>query len=295
MNQHIVISKLAGGLGNQMFQYACGYAVAQKNNARLLLDNRFLNLRPELAKYTLREFELDVFQLTCEFAPSELSSRFDNQNRSLFQRLLSRLSGPPRGYFKESSKLFQPEIFSISDLIYLDGYWQNEKYFSEFRSSLLQHFQPRQNPNDLNAQLAHEIRSTESICVHVRRGDYVSNASANQMHGTCSPSYYEEAARQALKQLQTPLFFVFSDDIPWVQQNIQFPGETKYISHNKEKESHWDLYLMKQGQRHIIANSSFSWWGAWLCEREGQQVFAPSRWFQGIQNYDITPPSWILL
>ena len=295
MKKEVVISRLAGGLGNQMFQYACGFAVAQKSSAQLLLDKSFLTRKPHNATYTLRDFELDVFLIDAEFAPKELVEEFNPETRSLFAKISNKLFGNRTGYFKEKNKLFCPDILNLEPPVYLEGYWQNEKYFNPYRTALLKAFQPKQSPSPRNQELALEIYNNHAVCVHVRRGDYVNNASAQLLHGTCSPRYYENASKY-LEQKGIPLtYYIFSDDMEWVKQNIHFPGVTRYINHNTGKESHWDLYLMKHGQHHIIANSSFSWWGAWLCERPGQQVVAPSSWFQGIEKYEITPATWILL
>lgn len=295
MSSNVVISKLAGGLGNQMFQYACGYAVARRLQATLLLDTTFLKLKPDNANYTLRDFELDVFRLRADLASSELTAPYISNQRSLLQRVMRKLKGPPAGYFKEDSKLYHSGIELLSSPVYLDGYWQNEKYFNAYRHDILTLFEPGESPSGMNEQLAREIRDVHAICVHVRRGDYVSNPSAHQLHGTCSPQYYAQAAQLLVEKISDPVFYVFSDDIHWVQNHIQFPGTTRYIGHNTGKSSHWDLYLMKLGKAHIIANSSFSWWGAWLCENPGQLVVAPSHWFQGIDEYEITPAAWMLV
>ncbi len=141
------------------------------------------------------------------------------------------------------------------------------------------------------------ILATHGAAVHVRRGDYVTHQAANQFHGTCSVAYYTSSAKLLVDQHGVEHFFVFSDDPHWVREHIPFPKPVTYITHNSGREAQWDIFLMKHCRHYIIANSSFSWWGAWLGEKAGGTVIAPGRWFKGLDMpiTDIIPHRWTIL
>lgn len=293
-----VIVRLMGGLGNQMFQYATGLSVAEHLDVPLLLDRTFLDSRPQGMNWTARAFELDVFRLPAVFATARQVERLRRELESRWcrrvQRLLPWLFTPT--CFVEKDTGFDPAIFQRKAPIYLEGFWQNEKYFAAIAAALRQSlFVPKDAPSEKNAALLDRIGSTRSASMHVRRGDYVTNTEAGRYHGVCSLEYYTSSAALLAEQCGVDHFFVFSDDPQWVRDNIQLPWPIIYVDQNNGRDAHWDLYLMKHCQHNIIANSSFSWWGAWLNPSPGKTVIAPARWFRGVAapTTDIIPSTWI--
>lgn len=293
-----VIVRLMGGLGNQMFQYATGYALAQRHRVRLLLDRNFLDHRPGDMTWTPRDFELDVFQAPIAFATAAEVRRMrrpvDERAYRIGHRLLPFLF--PDHCFRERAMGFDPMVNVLRPPIYLEGYWQNENYFTSIASVLRDAlFIPREQPSARNRELLSAIQGTRSASIHVRRGDYVSDAAIAQFHGVCPPEYYTSAARLLAEEHGVEHFFIFSDEPGRVRAEIHLPYTRTLVAHNTGREAHWDLWLMKQCTHHIIANSSFSWWGAWLNGSPGKQVIAPARWHQGhdTSSSDILPPTWI--
>jgi hypothetical protein len=178
---------------------------------------------------------------------------------------------------------------------HLDGYWQSEKYFQDIAATIRRDFTLA---TDLSAQdraVADAIADVNAVSVHVRRGDYVTDARTRAAHGVCSNEYYLQACDMIIRRQPDPHFFVFSDDLDWCRSHLQLPGAATYVGHNGPDRDYADLYLMSQCRNHIIANSSFSWWGAWLNPRSDKVVIAPCQWFSGldVDTRDVLPDGWI--
>jgi hypothetical protein len=297
--RRVVITKLMGGLGNQMFQYAAGRALAIKHSVPLLLDRSFLDRRGEGLEHTLRDFELDVYRTQYRIAaPDELAAAWRIEKNRLLRRVSRRFPWLLQStVFRETSTSFMPAFRQLQPPVALEGFWQCERHFIEIRKQLLEEFRPREPVHGLNADLLEKIHASAAVSLHVRRSDYVSNPEANRFHGVCSIDYYERAAAYHAERVSDPQFFVFSDEPAWVKANIRLPYATTYVSNNKGRDSYWDMFLMRHCRRHIIANSSFSWWGAWLGEFPGKTVIAPKRWFAAPDagEGDIVPGDWIRL
>ena len=292
-----VITRLMGGLGNQMFQYAAGKALATRLAVPLLVDRSFLD-DPASGTTTRRELELDAFRLPLEFAgPAEVNSLRRAHDQRI-HRLANRLAPAiiKDRVFRERGTGFDPAFTKLRGPVFLEGYWQNEQYFNsiadELRTDL---FVPRSAPSARNAELLTSIQGATSASLHVRRGDYISDPNANSFHGVCSVDYYMAGAKELAAEKGVDHFFLFSDDPDWVKANIKLPYPTTHVAHNTGRDNHWDLFLMKHCAHHIIANSSFSWWGAWLNAFPGKVVIAPKRWFQGSDApaSDILPATWL--
>jgi hypothetical protein len=295
----MIIVKLQGGLGNQMFQYALGRRLALLHKSDLKLDLHFLNDKTPKAHFTMRDYELGAFNLVCDFSGyDEVKHFYGNKVISKFKRKFGNIK-----YCNENGQRFQPKVFDLKEDIYLDGYWQSEKYFASIRSNLLSEFSLKESILDkleINAslkQIKELINTTNSVSVHFRRGDYVSDTVTSQFHGTCSMQYYEEAIKLIASKIQNPYFFLFTDDLDWVmnQKIIEgFPTTLAFTS-----DMYLDMHLMSLCKNNIIANSSFSWWGAWLNQNEEKLVIAPKRWFAkeelNPQTQDLIPQKWIRL
>ena len=138
------------------------------------------------------------------------------------------------------------------------------------------------------------ISQTNSVSLHIRRGDYVSNQKTNQTHGTCDLDYYQRCITEIEKEVENPYFFVFSDEIEWVKENLKINHPAEYVDQNTGDKSYEDMRLMSQCKHNVIANSSFSWWGAWLNSYPDKIVFAPKRWFASDKHNtkDLIPEGW---
>ncbi|VAX34856.1 Alpha-1,2-fucosyltransferase [hydrothermal vent metagenome] len=292
----MIISKLMGGLGNQMFQYAAGRSLAHKHGVDLKLDISYFQ------SCQLRKYALEVFNIGSSFATQEeieaLTTRKVGIAERIYNRIRRRPARPPASYIDQTCRiephvLFDSEILNLSDNIYLDGYWQSEKYFIDIESIIRREFAINIPLNEDINEIAKEIASCESVNIHIRRSDYVSNKHTNQYHGVCSLDYYYQCIEQLVKIIKKPYFFIFSDDPQWVRDNLKTSYPFKIIEGNLDK-GYEDLRLMSLCRHHIIANSSFSWWGAWLNPQKDKIVFVPKQWFaqEDLNINDIVPDSW---
>lgn len=292
----MIITNIIGGLGNQLFQYAAAYRLAKIHNCKLFLDIS------DYAKYPDRKFELSHFNISGSILNSKEKFWFiKNQKKSVYKRIVSIIARIEKRtivfYVKEPYFHFFPDLVKTPIPCYIEGYWQSEKYFLDIKHDLVKEFTLNSPISEVTLRCMKRIRKSNSICIHIRRGDYVSNMDANTFHGLCSLKYYYNGVEQIRQHIDSPVFFVFSDDSEWVRKNFCIDEPTYYITHNGIDKAYEDLYLMSQCSHHIIANSSFSWWGAWLGEKKGQIVIAPKPWFNyQYYNYDdIIPERWITI
>jgi Glycosyl transferase family 11. len=181
--------------------------------------------------------------------------------------------------------------------MYLVGNWQSEKYFADYADTIREDLTLRMPPAGRNAAAAERISAIQSVAVHVRRGDYVSRPVTNRFHGTCGLDYYERAVAFLEDAYPDLRYYVFTDDPEWVRARMCLSVPFLVCDRNRPSEAHLDLYLMSLCRFHVIANSTFSWWGAWLSTRPDKQVVAPHRWFAGADparypTDDLIPSSW---
>ena len=291
-----VIARIEGGLGNQLFQYAAARSLADRLGVGLVLDLRSLAANGD------RPFQLDLYKIRAVVASTEMLAALPDWKPTRWGRMRAALSrvAPAVCAFPvvwPRSFAYDPRFESITRPVYLVGYWQSEKYFAWNRGALLKDIQLRVPVPDEVAKVLARINATNSVALHIRRGDYVSNAAAAQFHGLCDMAYYQHAV-QALKDEHPDIeVFVFSDEPDWARENLKLPVPTHVVDANPPDQGHIDMELMRQCRHHVIANSSFSWWGAWRCELPGQHVYAPGRWFAdpGVDTSDVTPARWIRL
>ena len=296
----MIIVKLWGGLGNQMFQYAAARRLALANAAPLKLDLGWFTNIP--AGDTRRHYELHAFNSIQDVAaPAEVRALRGVDFRR-WPKIVKRLLAPTglmvkQSCVREKQYHYDPEILSLRGEFYLDGYWQSEKYFADVAESIRKDFSLKAAPDPLNAEMAATIRSCEAVSLHVRRGDYISNSSASQHHGSSPLDYYHAALAEITGRLSNPHLFVFSDDPAWVKENLRVGVPMTCLEHNGPDKGAEDLRLMSLCRHHIIANSSFSWWGAWLCADPAKIVVAPKRWFNRdeIVTDDLIPEGWLRL
>lgn len=292
----MIICNLVGGLGNQMFQYACARALSLNLNAPLKFTTDTFD-----TYNSHNGFELEsVFGLRLEIASRQDLARLVGWWRSLpvVRRALAKspyswLAG--RRFLGEPHFMYWPALLERARQGgYLQGYWQSERYFSEHAERIRTDFSFKEDLKGANLQIAHAILQGSAISIHIRRGDYVSNPKTLSVHGICHPDYYHAAIETLLQRCPGARLFAFSDDPQWVSQVLspRYPGLV-LVNQNKGKESYNDMRLMSMCHHHIIANSSFSWWGAWLNPKPEKIVFAPNRWFvNGRDTSDLIPAGW---
>lgn len=294
----MIVVKLIGGLGNQMFQYAAGRHLASLRHTDLLIDTSFLNKNPHGA-YTKRELELSVFNIDLKEAlPSDIK-KFNIENSTKLTRVLQR-NLPilfSNLYIAESGNVYQKEFLNFSKNTYLDGFWQSEKYFKSIEAIILKDFIFRNELNFENVNWLNKINSCESVSLHIRRGDYVSSKNSQEHHGNLSFDYYTKALNLINEKKSNIEVFVFSDDIEWCRQNLKLRQKTFFVDANQKNNFHLDMLLMSKCKHNIIANSSFSWWAAWLNQYKNKIVIAPSHWFanKSFNTKDLIPSQWILI
>lgn len=281
----MVIVRIMAGLGNQMFQYALIKAL-EKYGKEVYADTFWFD---KFCGHNGLEIE-KIFHINLRKARKLDANKLGYADYTVMQRLCQKYF-PKSTYIQQGvadSIVFQPQIFDMDD-VYLSGYWQSEKFFINISDEIceLYSFLKRNNVSRYDEQ----ILSSESVSIHVRRGDYVNNS----LHGNvCSMDYYSRAVEYMLNKLNEPRFFVFSDDISWCKDNLQVDNVT-YIDENKGEYSYLDMRLMSVCKHNIIANSSFSWWGAYLNSYKEKIVISPDRWFSNvcIGTGDLIPNNWI--
>jgi len=273
-------TKLTGGLGNQMFQYATGLSAALKTNEELFLDLTYYTQQP--SKDTLRTFELTPFNITHTKTNIITETIWDKIKRKIKNRLMS-------GH----QFLYDKNFFEKENLI---GYFQNEKYFTSIRNTILKEFSLKIESPQFK-ETKEYIKKTKTVSLHIRRGDYIENPHASKHHGVLPFSYYKKAYDTISTKIGSDFtLLIFTDDSKWVEKNITLHEETHTISGN-ELTSAEELILMSLCTHNIIANSSFSWWGAWLNQNPDKIVIAPKQWTRNktSNELDVLPESWIRL
>jgi len=277
-----IITCLGGGLGNQLFQYAAGRSLAARTGARLMMDGSRIRA-PGGYRYVLGNFAIDAeLVFGREFGAAADSIRREAEDRLEFP------------IFREHSFDYDPRFETLVPPKILVGFWQSEKYFETVAETIRSEFQLISEADGENARWLDEVKRVSAVCVHVRRCDYVTTASA-KTHGPCSMAYYANAMEHIRSVVRQPRFFVFSDDLDWVRENFVAP-DTVAVDANGPEAADQELRLMSACRHHIIANSSLSWWAAWLGEHESQIVIAPEPWFiTGRPTPDLLPDRWLSL
>jgi hypothetical protein len=289
----MVVSQLLGGLGNQLFQYAVGRALAEKTNSDLHIDTS------EFRTYTLRPYKLGHFNIRAhELGLDDRKSlRLPYAGEPLLSRSIRKMLGSRLRVIRERSFEFDPLILQSSGDSYLQGYWQSPKYFAEIEGQIRVELTIRSPMSTSNHAIAQRISEALSASVHVRRGDYASNPVTRDYHGLCDADYYRRAQERLVDLVGPVTFYVFSDDPAWVRENLRFICKAEIVDHNGPDRDYEDLRLMSLCRHHIIANSTFSWWGAWLSPHADKKVVAPKNWFKGAPQSadDLVPSDWLRL
>jgi hypothetical protein len=292
----MIITRIIGGIGNQMFQYAAGRALAEQHNVELKLDTR------DYRFYTFRNFELNNFNIIAEMASDDEISKYLGRNRTKYLMILKEVLWKKiplkrnKVYFERHFH-FDDKFFQLPDDIHINGYWQSEKYFKIIEPIIRNEYSFKNLPNDANLHILDKIQASNSVSIHIRRGDYVTNKITQFTHGTLDQDYYFNGVNFIAERVNNPIFFVFSDAPEWAKENLKIKYPTIFVDINNVENGFEDMRLLSFCKHHIIANSSFSWWGAWLSSNKDKTVIAPKKWFNKFKadTKDLYPESWIQL
>lgn len=290
------IIRIMGGIGNQMFQYAFGRALDDE----VLFDVTWFERKIKKALDIKRVYGLGFFNCDVPVASEEqIAACLDGgslKNHRFIEDFKRIFGQKYKRRFNKITELsetpFDPSLLKIKGDVYYMGCFQSEKYFANIRNEILKDFSLKEKMSDENQEMLDKIKSTNAVSLHIRRGDYVH---LQETHGLCGLDYYKKAIDFIASHSENPHFFLFSDDIAWVVENLKIEHPFTIVDINDGDTGHFDLELMKNCKHNIIANSSFSWWGAWLNENPDKIVVAPKQWFikKKMNSEDIVPENWI--
>ncbi len=295
----MVITKLQGGLGNQMFQYAFGRYVSTQINQTLFIDDSIYS-QDETALIVKRNYELDIFDLTVKKADiKNVLYFFPSKSNGFLGKSINKVKKKLGNYIVlDENRIENVSLFKSKNL-YLQGFWQSENYFKSIESIIRNEFTFKTKISVINSEIIKKEQESNSVSVHIRRTDYVSNQFAFNFLGPCPIEYYYNAIQFFNDCLNSPVYFIFSDDMNWVKEKFSFLKNVHFINHNRNADSFEDMRLMSNCRHHIIANSSFSWWGAWLNKNTDKIIVAPRQWFKSeednILSNELIPSSWVRL
>jgi hypothetical protein len=282
-----------------MFQYALGKRLSSHHRVPLKLDISGFERTPP--GDTPRSYALEPLAISADLATPEDISRASGAGMHGIRRRWARLLEAGLPYYRrpvihERGLTFDARILRAPPRTYLFGWWASEKYFKDIATTIRSEFSVRSPLSGANAAMAAVILDGNAVSVHVRRGDYVTNPRTHSAHGLCAPEYYRRAIGALATKISDLRAFVFSDDIEWAKQNLQLKAPVTYVDHNGPDQAHEDLRLMSLCRHHVIANSTFSWWGAWLSAHPGKAVIAPAKWSNdpAVDTRDLLPPQWQL-
>lgn len=309
----MIIVRVRGRLGNQLFQYAAGRCLALERGTDLYLD--LLHF-----KHKTYDCHLGIFQTRFEVAsPLRIGPLILTENMMVVMEPALRLAplmrlnhrlvdgllqnaphlNPRRRRVNEDRTIIGYDAKAWREIdpwrgdLYLDGFWQSERCFAKHADAMREDLRLRGPLRDKVIKMRSTLQGGDSVSVHIRRGDYASQTGVTNTLGCCGVDYYARAAARAKTELGHPRFFVFSDDIEWTKHNLDFEAPTTYVS--GEFADFEEMHLMSACQGHIIANSTFSWWAAWLDEKEDKFVIGPERWAvsEKLTALDNFPSAWI--
>lgn len=284
----MVIVKVMGGLGNQMFQSAL-YRSLETEGREVCMD------LSHIRKYGNNHngYELErIFGLKYQEAPETEMKRLADLQLTYWGRLKRKIGGIRKTtHYLEQNYAYKPQILQ-NENIYLEGYWQTEKYFIKIRETILKDFTFPEIEDEKNKRLMENIQHSNSVGIHIRRGDYLEDNNLESHGRVCDIKYYQKAVEYIKRHVSKPAFYVFSDDMEWVKENLNLEN-AQFVNWNHKTDSYRDMQLMSICNHQIIANSTFSWWAAWLNENPQKIVVVPSTWINGMDTPDIWCEEWV--
>lgn len=273
----MIVTSLKGGLGNQMFQYAAGFAASLRCNTSLKVDCSWFDSQ---RGNTSRTYELGIFGISAASFPWWWRSAF------IRNKLFPTIKEPSNLSF--CNKL----MVGVNRNIILNGYWPSEKYFVDYQAEIRKQFSFPQKMSASVRKYIRQIGNSNAVSIHIRRGDYANDPKTKAFHGLLPISYYKNAIALIAERIKNPTFFIFSDDLDWAKNHLTSKLPMEFVSHDGL--AYEDMRLMSMCKHHIIANSTFSWWGAWLNPSKGKIVISPNKWFENksINATNILPENW---
>lgn len=297
----MIVIRFLGGLGNQLFQYALGRHLSLIHDRPLRFDISGYTATKPNAKLGIRVFGLDAFSVGGQVATAQELQPFQAYRRRGARGCLARLansSTPLRFRLciverKADFWRFRRSVLTsaVAGTVLIQGYWQTEKYFEKIAETIRNDLRLKLPAEGLNAEMLSTIEAVDSVSVHVRHGDNATSIAKD--YGVLPIAYYQRAIGLIKKRVAKAHFFVFSDDLDWAKENLTLSGPTTFVVHNGDEKNYEDLRLMAACRHHILGNSTFSWWGAWLGTKNHQIVYAPADVNRDYRDH--YPPSWNLL
>lgn len=289
----MIVVRLMGGLGNQLFQYAASRHLAQLNDTELFVDTTFLESTVE--NTTPREYCLSNFNVASKIADEKLLQNFRGSEFSIPERIKIKLISLGKyNKYKFDDYGFDEQFLKLKGNYYLRGFFQTEKYFKSIESIIREELTVKDEFIPKDKQLIDDIKNRNSVAIHIRRGDYIRNLSSMEAHGLCTKDYYTKSIENMKRELGNDLhFYLITDDAKWVQTEMRWDINSTLIENKSTIE---DFYLMSLCKHNIIANSTFSWWAAWLNKNENKRVILPKHWLNNLlsDTIEIAPKNWIV-
>lgn len=288
--------RLKGGMGNQMFQYAFAMGQAARLNTSLKVDCAALLDRARGKDFVYRDYDLVLYKLEADFVipPAKLRSMYKLKSAKL-SRMVKRYA--QKGLALEKEKLFHVDEALINnpvDGVVYDGWWQSEKYFENVEAQVREAFSFREEIMPESQELLSKIKNTNAVCLNVRRTDFLTTPTLN----ATNLEYFQSAAKMMGEMVESPHFFIFSDDTAWCKENLKLGYPMQVVEHDMKGFKFGNyLQLMKACKHFVIPNSSFAWWAVWLNENPDKKVIAPKNWFNegDYDTSDLVPETWLRL
>lgn len=294
----MIISKLTGGLGNQMFQYALAFNLANRNQKLIKFDLNDLLNRAPYPNAIYHDFTLDIFDIACKKAEQHEIDRFLFNPQKKLNIAIRKTKNffTPHYIIKQNRFSFEKTVFEIySKNIYLEGFWQSEKYFKNIATQIKELYSLKTSDYSDTSEIAKDILNSNSVCVHLRKTDYTLPENIRKF-GIFGADYYYKGLEIISSKINNLKVFVFSDDIKWCEENINFNFPTVFMNYKYEGQKNvMDFKLMCLCKNFVIPNSTFAWWAAWLCSNHQKIVVAPEKWFatDDLDYRDVVPENWI--
>lgn len=289
----MVIVKIIGGLGNQLFQYAFGKYLSSLLNTDVKYDVYNDNSNKN---FTIRELDVKKFNVDLSISSSEEVDKYIFFKKGVFRRIERKFAQTLPFFFR--NYFVQKNAHSLSNILkndcYYEGYWQCSEYMEKVREELLSNIQPDDVFYQKHSEILKRIIESNSVAIHIRRGDYISIKVNSKLFEICDMKYYNDAIEYIENVVSKPNYFIFTQDTEWAKNNFNNTCFELVIGNSAID----DLLLMSFCKHNIIANSTFSWWSAWLNKNKNKIVIAPQKWYKGIRNLQtnyLIPINWIRL
>lgn len=285
----MIVIEMSGGLGNQMFQYAL-YKKFESLNKDVVMETSFFRSGQELREYELGIFPVKYRTITDKEAANIRGFGYQD---SVLDKIRHKLIPQKYKIYVDKIGPFQPEIFEM-DNVYLSGYWQNENYFKDIKEVICRDFSFSDKLMEQYKNICERLDKENSVSVHIRRGDYLTTENT-RIHGNiCTDKYYANAMNYIKEKVKNPQFYIFTDDLDWAHE--KYSGENiTIVDGNRNTSSYVDMFLMSKCKHNIVANSTFSWWAAWLNSNTDKLVLAPPKWLNNFPEAQVASADWILV